>query len=483
MAVFNPRTGALTSPLTVATKPAATSSTSFWENPTAAPKTTPVASSPLMTVSATPPATSTPALTPSLPGVTPPRASAWQSPGYVGDAFSNATIDQYRKIVEQLAGGTRNAFMSSLSATRDKLQREITDALVRQGHAVQWRDYETVVIDGHTYTLSGASGFKSQAAPSTTVDASLFPDADEDDGGAAIGGYVGGSGGSGGLSSRDVASLMQAFSSYQDPETKALLDFIQSRVGELTGALPTGTFDEFATSARQLASRLQAPWENPYSDDTIATLQRILDEVSGDPYTSAQWTALRAQANDELTRMRDMDARTTLARMAALGHGRGSGTIAEAIRDVESGYQSNRAANERELQVAAIEQGNRNRETAAQVSQILRQIPLEDQQYADQRAGSAVALLNSIVQGEAARRQEQEARRAMATTLMGIPVQIGDQRLAQALQVLGLSGGTSPSQLVQLLGGLSDSARANSNAAQQGNAALWAQIGQIIAGL
>lgn len=277
----------------------------------------------------------------------------------------------------------------------------------------------------------------------------------------SAGGGGGGTSGGGGMDASGIASLLS--SSFSDPDTRRLLDFINQRLGALTAPVPSGSFDAFTSTARDLATRLREPWQNPHSQQTTDTLMRILSEVSGDPFTSGEWAALRANASDELTKSRDQDIRTTIARMAALGHGKGSGTIAESLRDVESGYQSNRAANDRALQIAAIEQKNRNRDTAATVSQILRQIPMEDQRFGETRESTAVAMLNAIVQAEAQRRAETEGRMSTATTLMGVPVQLGDQRLQQALQVLGLTNGSmDPSNILSTLSTLGNNARANS---------------------
>jgi hypothetical protein len=290
-------------------------------------------------------------------------------------------------------------------------------------------------------------------------------------------------GGGSGRSNANLSALLAQFGAgYSDPETSNFLDFIRTRVNGLTAPIQDPAYDRYLQSAGDLAARLQTPWTNPNSATTQATLQKILQDVSGAPFTDDQSQAMRAEAFDNLTKSRDADARTTLARMAQLGHGKGSGTIAEALRDVENTYQTNRATNERALTLAGIEQGNRNRQTAATVSQALHDLVQSDQQYGDNRNGQALAILQAINQASSGRRAEEEARAATATTLMGIPVQISDQRLQQALNVLGLTSNSSSdmTSIINALSGVARQSQDASNTQAQNNAAFWQQLGQFI---
>lgn len=390
-----------------------------------------------------------------LPAFTPPRTTA-PAPTPSGDLLT--VLNQYRSahpasegiapladyLASQNLAGYGGRYMYGATPSNNEL-----------------------VINGEKYKVIGA-----EDSPSTAY--WYYPGMD-DGGGAAP--QAGGA---------DLSGLLSAFgSSYTDPETANFLDFIRQRVAGLTSPVNDPAYDAYVKAAQDMVARLQTPYVNPNSATAQTTLEQILKDVTGAPFTDSQSAALRAEAFDELTKARDTDERRTLAQMAALGHGKGSGTIAEALRQVDNAYAGNVAANERALTIAGIQQANQNRATAAQVSQALHDLALTDQQYNESRSGQAVTLEQAIAQAAAARRAEDEARQAAATQLMGIPVQLSDQRLQQALQVLGVtnaSGGDATS-ILSALSQIAAQAQANSNTAAANSAQMWLNIGNMIAGV
>lgn len=295
-------------------------------------------------------------------------------------------------------------------------------------------------------------------------------------------GGVGDADSGGGL---DLSSLLGSFgSSYTDPDTANLLSYVKSAVASLTGPQNTTAYNNYLSQAQSIASSLQNPYVNPEQQQTLDTLNSVLSQVTGAPFTDDQSRALFAEASDALTKQRDSDVRNTVAQMAALGQGKGSGTIQEALRDVQDQYQQNLAANNRAITIAGIQQGNTNRQLATQISQLLNSIPLQTQQVNDQRSSTAAQILGQIASAEEQQNQDALQRQGLATQLMQIPVTLGDQRLNQALQVLGMFGGsTDPNSILGLLSNVLGNSQRTDQINNQNTAAGYAAAGNILASL
>jgi hypothetical protein len=280
----------------------------------------------------------------------------------------------------------------------------------------------------------------------------------------------------------DLSSLLSNFgSSYTDPDTANLLSYIKGAVASLTGPQDTSAYNNYLSQAQSIASSLQNPYVNPEQQSTLDTLNNLLSQVSGAPFTDDQSRALFAEASDALTKQRDSDVRNTIAQMAALGQGKGSGTIQAALRDVQDQYQQNLAANNRAITIAGIQQGNTNRQLATQISQLLNSIPLQAQQVQDQRSSTAAQILGQIAAAEEQQNQDALQRQGLATQLMQIPVQPGDQRLNQALSVLNAFGGSvDPNSITSLLSTILGHSLDADNTNAANNAATAEQIGNFV---
>jgi hypothetical protein len=289
-------------------------------------------------------------------------------------------------------------------------------------------------------------------------------------------------GGGSDTSGLDMSSLLSTFgSSYTDPDTANLLSYIKGAVAQLTGPQNTSAYNNYLSQAQSIASSLQNPYVNPEQQQTLDTLNSVLSQVTGAPFTDDQSRALFAEASDALTKQRDSDVRNTVAQMAALGQGKGSGTIQAALRDVQDQYQQNLAANNRAITIAGIQQGNTNRQLATQISQLLNSIPLQTQQVNDQRSSTAAQILGQIASAEEQQNQDALQRQGLATQLMQIPVTLGDQRLNQALQVLGeFGGGTDPDSIMTLLSTILGNSQQADQTNAQNNANYWEQVGSVL---
>ena len=268
---------------------------------------------------------------------------------------------------------------------------------------------------------------------------------------------------------------------FSDPAASPLLNFAQQRVGQLTAPVYDPSMEAFVQAAQQIAQQLQTPYVNPQTAPTVQLLQQILKDVSGEPFTDSESAALRAEAFDQLEQDRTTALDRELARMAFLGHGKGSGTIVEGQNRINRGYDANRAAQQRALTIAGIDQRNQNRTTAAEVGQLLREITGQEAAMNEARGSQAVSALQAVSGARASQRAEQEARLDKALSLLSLPVQLSDQRLQTALQVLGMAGGSSnPTSIFSALSNLANQTQANNLAQQQSNAGFWASLGQMI---
>jgi len=308
----------------------------------------------------------------------------------------------------------------------------------------------------------------------------------------------GGSGGSGGFQSTGNAQLDQilqgglglpggAFglgpSQFDDHDTMRLFDLINSRLAMLTTPQEDPSLTNYLNRATGFANDLNTPYQNPQMAQTQSVLQQILNDVQGKPFSDSQSAALQAQATDQLERDRAAATHRTTARMAGLGHGAGSGTIQQAIGDVDREYDNHRGLNQRAITLAGIDQINRNRQTATSTAQLLSDLTGREQALNEGRKAQGLGILDSVVGQLRNQRNENEARLDKALPLASIPLQLGDQRLQAALQVLGLGGQPNPQGIFSSLAQLSAQTQANNIQQNANNSQFWLGLGQAVAGL
>lgn len=254
-----------------------------------------------------------------------------------------------------------------------------------------------------------------------------------------------------------------------DPDTQRLMDFITKRMGSLEGPADP--------ALSQIIGSLMSPWSNPYQSEIDSTLSRVLAEISGPAFSQSEDASRRAAAFGNIEQGRDSGIRRETARLASLGHGRSSGTIADAIRGVNASADSNRAMAERDLAIEATQKNERNRALATQIAQLRGSMEAQAAGINSQRLGQAGSL-------QAALANIDRARAGEALQLSMLPIQLNDERLNRAMQLLGLTGGLSnPQDVLGSLMGLINQT-SNQNAYNDSrNAQLWGGIGTAIGGI
>ena len=254
-----------------------------------------------------------------------------------------------------------------------------------------------------------------------------------------------------------------------DPDTQRLMDFITQRMGQLD--------DPADPALSSIIGQLMSPWTNPYQGQIDETLNRVLSEISGPAYSASEDASRRAAAFGNIEAGRDSGIRRETARLASLGHGRSSGTIADAIRGVNASTDQNRAMAERDLAIEATQKTERNRALATQIAQLRGSMEAQAAGINSQRLGQAGSL-------QAALAQLDRSRGAEALQLSMLPVQLNDSRLDRAMQLLGLTGGLSnPQNVLQSLMGLVGQTSQNNAYNDQRNAQFWGGLGTAIGGI
>lgn len=440
--------------------------------PPAVPPPPPVVTPPPVAAPTPPPP---PPVAPALPGVLPGwDATKWANPDH------NTTKYQVGRLLANYAPTTANfdtvfhellsLFPGITKGTSGRIHGlpdtygpvDILEAANAGGRAWQWIDTGAVPTAGVGTGTGTAPGLGGGTGTGT----------------GSLGGYT------------DINSLLNSFgtpggpfsiaSSYLDPDTQALLNFVRDRVQTLTTPTLDPAMEAYIHAARTFGERLNTPWTNPQSARATGTLEQILRDVTGQPFTDSQSAALRAQAFDQLEQDRSAATRRATAQMAALGHGRESGTIADVLSQVDRGYDAARAGQNRDLLVRGIDQTNRNRETAMTVTDLLRSIAGQDFALNEARGAQSVGALQEVANARARQRAENEGRQATALSLSSIPVQLADSRLQTALQVLGMSQGVNPTNIFNSLASLLQSTQANSLAQNQNNSSMWLGLGQLL---
>lgn len=196
---------------------------------------------------------------------------------------------------------------------------------------------------------------------------------------------------------------------------------------------------------------LMTPMANPAMDAFLKSAQAQMDQLHQPVYTADEEAALRVKVFDHLERDRQTAIQQTMERMAAMGHGKESGTIPLAVNLVNKHFDELRAQQTNALLTGTIAERQARLREALQIS-------------------GQVATMTSAQQAQ------QDARQGQAVTTAAILPNLVDSRLALANSTLG-SGGSAPNDLMSTISQLMQETQTNS----QNSAGMWASIGQIIA--
>lgn len=192
--------------------------------------------------------------------------------------------------------------------------------------------------------------------------------------------------GSGSGSGYDAAGSSQIFN---DPATALFEQIAKLRLDQLAQPMPNPQLDQFLKDATAQMEQLRAPI-----------------------YSQAEEAALRTKVFDQMERDRQTAIQQTVEHLAALGHGKESGTIPAAIDLVNRRFDQLRAQQENNLTTGAIQERQRRLQEALGISS---------------QAAAATTAANST----------QDARGREAVTTAAMFPDLADTRLQLANQSLG----------------------------------------------
>lgn len=217
---------------------------------------------------------------------------------------------------------------------------------------------------------------------------------------------------------------------FNDPGTQLLEDTIKARLNELF-----------------------APTNDPALQQVQAMIASRISDLQKPVYSDGQEATIHSAVFDGLEHDRQNEIQTAIERMAGLGHGSGSGTVAGAVDDVNRRFDTTRAQSQNQLALAAIDAQQQRADQAVQL------------------AGSNYDLSQGVVDQETARRRE---ALSLVSTLADIP----GQRLQLAEQASGMA--VNPSSISdQILKLMTNSQTAQDNAANR-RSSLVTGIGSIV---
>jgi len=205
---------------------------------------------------------------------------------------------------------------------------------------------------------------------------------------------------------------------------------------------------------RYRLDELFQPVDDPYRDQFFKMLEERIKQLQGPAFTDTEESTLRTSATDQLQRDRQAAHDEIDRRLAALGHGKGSGTLVQAHLEVDRQFDQLVNAQQRGFDVYAINTLNQRRDQAVGLG------------------GSAAQLSQGV-------RDEEQGRRREALTIAAMFPELQSQQLMQANAILTGSPYSGPSIFSQMmqLAGLGNQQQQYS---QNANNAFWSGLGSVL---
>lgn len=206
---------------------------------------------------------------------------------------------------------------------------------------------------------------------------------------------------------------------FNDPLTQQYERMLQSQ---------TGLYQQQQAQMQEQAARAQQT--RSATEAAVARLTQFLNQRAGQlqqpAYTGSEAEVMRTRALEPIEQDRQAAKQRALLRASQLGHGETSGTVLQALNDVDAGADQSRAAAQNQLAYRQIEEERNRQQEAQQLLTLLAQLP-------DATARGDLGFIN-YVQGLI----NQPGQQGLATgaLLADLPV----QRTQLGAQLLGLGG-------------------------------------------
>lgn len=251
------------------------------------------------------------------------------------------------------------------------------------------------------------------------------------------------------LSPQSRAYWLQRFSSPEFAGDRAYFFRRLSQADEFGGGGGGGNvFSDPATIdwenlIRTITGQLTTPRNNPDLNPLIDYMRQYFKELQGAAYTPAQRELYQTQALDPLTRERDKQKQDILLWAAQHGQDPNSGPVQSRLQDLDQKFAQVRTGTQAQLATSEIEKQKQQQQQALAV-------------------GTALSgLQNNALQTD-------EDRLLQALQVLGLIPQMANTRLGLANQTLG--GQLSPVSLLQLL-------MSGQQQGSQQNNDFWNQLG------
>ncbi len=282
------------------------------------------------------------------------------------------------------------------------------------------------------------------------------------------GGASGGPGGSGPAGQVGGGPLPP--NQYNDPNTALLESLIKARIGELQGGYDDFYRKQYEAGLQDRANSLATG--NAQLDQLMDYLQKRFIDLQGSGYTGAEQEVLRTATLDPIERDRTAAKKRLTERLAAMGHGPGSGVFQDAMLQLDNEFDGIRAIQQTQLATNELARREDRNQRAELIGAQIADIPdLRSREQLD--VFQALDNLSAIVRGE------DEARSREAIAYGGVLSDLGPQRLQLALQAAGMGG--NPAQLGGLLTSIMGLNQNQSQINQSNNNALWSGLGTMAA--
>lgn len=258
---------------------------------------------------------------------------------------------------------------------------------------------------------------------------------------------------------------------YNDPYTQFLEQILKGRIGSLGEGVNDPYRQQLMSAYQQRANALGSAAEPQYQA-LIQRMEQRFNDLQGPGYTGAEGEAIRTQALDPIENDRAAAKKRIIERMAAMGHTMESGTMQQAINEVDKAFDGMRATTQTTLATTDVQRREGRQQRADAIKGALYDIP-------QARAREQLDVFGAMQMLEGIMQQEQDSRGREQVSLSGALADLGPQRLQLAMQAAGMGGNPSSyfGNLMQLANLNQQGQMLNMNRSSQ----LWSGLGSIAA--